>query len=536
MTSWNSNLGRRIMQRRGPQQIVGAGAQSQPLPTHTKIVFRDFSGGLNKAVMPSSLPQSFAADLVDFQIDQRGRLATWPGVGVAETFTAPRSPDVMFAHGDSTTGATELVFIDGRFLGVKSDSATATVFTDLNLPLGGRWVSCMQGDQLVLSNGVGTVYTRDVGDSTVANAGWGPARALMSFAARVFGGAVTILGDYEPLGIFWTGATSLPSDVGAGSGFEILYDDTEGGDYIVAMRSIGFDFAAILTRRAVWVATRTGNSSRPADFSPRVWGQGAVNDACVVKVPQGIMFLSDSGVKLFDGNSITHMSDPIDADILPLQFNKINEYSAAYSPVTSEYVLFTPVGSFYYALNDRRWTKRSLKVLQGVSVYIDGSSSPISGAAVGGWGNDWNRSWGESSGGGGGGGGAVQSDLYYLVAGRLLVASNDTTYAGVPYLPTWESAELDTPDEIDGMYTIDNVSVRYTGGGNIQIYTPDYQGDWQLFRDATLPVATQSRTYDFYGNTTGKLMGLRLVVVNGRFNIEAIAARGLLRESRRWIE
>jgi hypothetical protein len=350
----------------------------------------------------------------------------------------------------------------------------ATSWHGLNLPTGGRYFSALYGDTLLLSNGRHRIFSREPQGTTLTEHPDLPlGRTMAVIAGRLYVGGAAISGNFEPMGQFWSGADSFDDiDPINGSGGELLIADSGYGDAIVANRIIGLDMMAILCRRSVWIGRVSGIPTRPLDFQLRVPGKGCVSEACARTVYGGVMYLSDEGVELFDGNDSTHKSLAIDADILPLDMSQIGLYSATYDPRRQWYYLFTPSATFIYDQKFNRWYKRGMVALSG-SIFAEQFPAVTWGEAVGTWGEQtltWADMSPEESG---------IADMIFLgvAAGEAYVIEKEdpesTKYFGVDQDPFWDTRVDDLGGPINRAYTAKAVRVEYEGAGLVEILLPN---------------------------------------------------------------
>ncbi len=515
--------------------VVGEGTDVQRIENTVIVDYPLATRGLNLSVPEDRVPEGFVADIQNFAITDRDQLVRVPGI-VADELLSGHPTQELFVLGNPATGLAELVMIDDEFLGVRLSDGTATTWTDMGYAVGPvGWASCVHGDIMILSNGGGTAtqYKQPLATATIPLS-WGPARALMSFAGRVFAGGVTD-GSYIPMGILWTGSTSEPDDLGPGSGFEELFDDTANGDQIVAMRSLGFDIAAIITRNALWVARRTGDANRPADFSPVAVGFGGISHAATVRVPAGVAYLSQSDVIVFDGNVPQSISVPINSAIFPLDTNRLEEYCLNYSESRNVLQVLTPVGLFEYSFRFNRWLKNTVTALRVVNTGTEfetlGGGGVIGEGEEGGWGFDWGFSWGETSMGGGAGAGAARplDTAVYLktgeAGGALGVEDVDAlTFFGVPFTPS-VTLPVQQAQSTDMIVSCRRIIVGYQGaGGALQFYVPDADRAWVPAREIELAASSRSRTRSLSVRQAGKMLGVRIDMELGSVVLERVQA------------
>jgi hypothetical protein len=351
----------------------GRGNYLQQLPTPQRIAFSDFSGGLDMRNSREDTPPNASPNSLDVEVTKQDSIRPVPGTTTVEVLTRDAKQVLLQASLDYTS---ELIMFDAPFIGVKRGDET--VWFDAGLAVADRlFASVNFGGTLVFSNGNTGLFMRESGKDEVELIEHGPAaHSLASFAGRIFAGASIIGGNREPLGISWSGSSSDPEEWDAfteegaqtGAGSELLIDDMIQGNYIVALRTMGLDFMAIFMRNSIWIGRRTSQLLRPADFQPRVTGVGAVNEATCAVTRFGAVHLHDSGVYLFDGNNTILVSEQINRELLPLDMEQLNLYRAAYNPITKLYFLFTPVCTWVFDLEGRRWQKRSIIAL-GASIF-----------------------------------------------------------------------------------------------------------------------------------------------------------------------
>jgi hypothetical protein len=290
----------------------------------------------------------------------------------------------------------------------------------------------------------------------------------------------------------------------------LLLDDTSQNDRIVALRALGFDLMVIVLRKAIWIGRPTNDPFAPVSFEPRIYGVGAVTEPTVRTVLGGVMFLSDAGVKLFDGSTVTHMSSEIDQDILPLAFDSIHDYSAVYNPQDQVYSLFTPNGTFDYEFIYQRWMPRSLVVDRAVAIHNPLSFNFEEG--TGGWGMNWGSFWGDAPPAGPG----ASSDAMIYQKGSDLGSPDPsiTTYFGVEQTPVWSSPESEV-QQMDDVVSVNRIDLHYTGVGEVAIETPDEEGDYEAYGSAVLDSDSADRVAKVYAIRSGLGAGVRLRISSG---------------------
>lgn len=499
----------------GRGQRIGVGLQYIKVPDPQLITLEEWNAGLRLDNTAENLPPNATSDALDMLVNDHGSLERMLGIEIIESF-APHDPLCLFTHA-GLDASTELVMFDSPYIGVKAGDA-ATIWTDRSLPAGDAWDACVHGDSLMFSNGKIDVFFRLFGSDVVTPLGWDYADTLASFAGRVFAGGGSIGGVANPLGVKWTGASGLPTDLGLGSGAELLLADVAEGDRVMKLLPMSFDLLAIVNRKSVWTGSRTGDPYHPAYFAPVAGQVGTVSKYTVKGGPGFIMFLSDSGVKLFDGSQVRHVSTAIDKELLPISYQMIGKYGAAFSPVDMEYELFTPKGTWIYNLQNDRWLRSSADPIRAATLFnpvtVDITSDPA------GWGLFWSGAWGDNvvftN--------TVIGDVIYLKDSSLGKESSEAfANFGVVQTPHWQLPVVPL-GEFDKLFTMKRMLLHYEGEGTVQLWGMDERGDERLLGIVVLALGGRTKRTDFV--LTGRNVTARLEIVGGSPTIKRVQILG----------
>lgn len=504
-------------ERKFGNQGYGRYGTGQQVPAPSKMEWTSwsqFSGGLELRDNRHEIPENCSPDALDIEISSRDELYRAPGVLSVEPY-AVRNPN-QIALQASLDYTAEMVFFDPPFLGFRREDLTVWVDEGLaitNEPYG--YVNF--GGTLIFSDGVGKVYQRLSEAATIQTlVDAPPAKSYANFAARIFAGNVFIDGKREPLGVVWSDATSDPDGwFGEGGGFEILVGNQAHADKIVSMRPLGFDLLAIICRRSVWIASRTGILDRPADFQMRAEGPGAITDKACSVIPNGVMYLSDGGVYLFDGNVPRLMSDQINDQLLPLDLTKINDYATYYHPGSKKFYLFTPIATWIYDIDRQRWLKRSL-IARGATIFGIQLDQTTWSELLGTWGEQ-NKRWGEFA--------RPQTDTYdlYVLTNRAdgqaaLGRESDvaTQNINIDLDPSWEFLMTQGPF-MNQLGTFQMILAEYSGSGMLQFSLPDINGHYHeaVERAVTSPGIDSPVVTNFPFQYTGMGLGMKLRFLAG---------------------
>lgn len=502
--------------------VFGKGSFIKELPVTQRLTFSDFSGGLDTRDSREDTEQNSSPNALDVEVTKQDRLRRVPGTTTSETLA--RVPEQMLLQA-SLDYTSELVLFDSPYMGVKRGAVTT--WFNAGLPEADRLFAAVNfGGSLVFSNGRVGLYIRESGKDSVELIEHGPAaHTFASFAGRIFAGSSIIGGNREPLGISWSGASSDPkewdvfdengSQTGAGS--ELLIDDMVQGNYIVALRTMGLDFMAVMLRHSVWIGRRTQQLLRPADFQPRVSGVGALGEAACAVTRFGVVHLHDSGMYLFDGNNTELISEQINNELLPIDMTQVDSYRVAYNPLTKMVFLLTPVCTWVYDMEKRRWHKRSI-VARGASLFAPQLSAKTWGEILGTWAAQDDTAWEDYK-------SKETAGVDFLYLGNAgvvsVLAKEDATSPanfGTTMEPYWELPLL-RGDSNQRLLSTSAVILEYVGGGEIAIELPDNDAIFSEAVATALRPVTTPQTRVIGVRWTGKGASARLTFASGLIEI-----------------
>lgn len=492
-------------------RLEAQGVQLPPdaIPTETPITWENFVGYHNSDA-DANVPEGTSNDCLDVEVTRQGRLRRAAGVGLREIL--PYSPTEVIVHA-SLDYTAELLFIAAPKLGIKS--AGPTVWINAGLPVGAGWTSVVYGDRLIFTNGSDAVWARPSNSLLAPEAlTASPCHALFVLGTRLFLCNAVVDGNFQPLAVLWNAASALYNDFsGEGAGFELLIADVGQGDEIVAATAMSFDMAVIFGRSSIWRAVRTDDPYRPANFELRERGIGCVARNTVKVTQDGVVFLSEAGLELFDGSRTTHLSTPIDKDLLPLDLSQLDEYSGCYNPATRRYELLTPVGSWVIDFaRGGAWYRKSLVARRSFIFAVQNPALTIGQLTqpIGSYTNiieDWKGSQG-----------AIR--VLYLRDNELGEEDyNLTTYYNVDQNAYWttrrKAAALG-----DTVLSYHGAVLTYQGLAGVEILLPNINSAFTLVREAELPdssVLTAARV-SFLSSGLEPAVRLRIAYGNPEFS------------------
>lgn len=485
-----------------PSQLPGAADPVHQVPS--------FAGGFDDRTSVENQPVGTSQDMLDVEVTLDDSLIVAPGVTQVEV--EAHAPTQVILH-PGFRYSSELLFLAPPFMGVKSNGATAWYSIGLNgiEPFG--WTDF--AGVLLLSNGVGGIYSRQPGATALALIpGAPPALGLTTFAERVVLGATIVSGDFDMMGIGWSDATNdyagWDQDNGAGS--EAMIGSMKRADRFMAFAPLGFDLLAVINRRSVWIGRRTGDVFEPIDLSPRLEDTGTTHAATVVTSKYGALYLSDDGVKLFEGSTETILSEQIN-NVLG-RIHEVDQYSASFNPQLQRYYLHTPTETWVLDLNKKRWYRWGNQFLASVWFPVQGAAGPTWDSAVGTWDSQtlawWQLEPQETDG------------SMYFVRGTLLGVEDPAAGSvfGVATAPKW-NGRLEVGELQDTLMTHLMAYLTYesTASSTVQLWLPDVNGDYELTATAVLPSsAGKTRRIAIPAGVpthTGRGVGLGLKITSG---------------------
>ena len=416
----------------------------------------------------------------------------------------------------------ELVMIDPPFMGIKITDDTSTNWIDQGLE-SGAYVSALYLDLLLFASDQSSVIRyRKPGNSNiyVLDKNVRPPRTMAVFAGRIFLGNLVIDGEREPLGIRWNGPDEFLTFRSDGSGQQLLLGNQELGDEIVAMRVMNVDLMAVLNKNSIWIGRRTGDLFQPAEFTPRVMGRGCISEPTARSTPLGVIYLSSNGVEVFDGNQSKHISTAIDAEILPIDEQYPEDYSAVFNPSNQRYYLLTPKATYIYEIDKDRWFKRSKTFGRAVIFPYQYSKAKWS-TATGTW-NEQTGKWG---------------DIDREAENRVIFLKGNAIGYEEPGISsvfdeaveaTWST---NVKDYLDQVLSTKEVQLTYWGDGTLGIWLPDSKGRFKFNRTVTLDDVREPTVVRVGTKHTGRGLGVQIRYLNGCPTLSRIAVRALPRST-----
>ena len=360
-----------------------------PLPQNEFFHSDSFIGGYDVRDAQEDMPAGSSPYMLDMEVTRDDRLIRAPGVKLTEFLNSP--PSQLILHAGYKFNS-ELLLIAPPFIGIKQ--ATLTQWYNVGLRSDAPYGFTNFAGVLLLSNGIKGLYYRKSRDTTLTLIpGAPPAFGLTVFANRVVLGGTLVGSNMDFMGLGWSDATNDYQgwDYNNGAGAESMIGSSRIADRFQAFAPIGFDTLAIVNRRSIWIGVPTGDVFEPIRFTPRIEDTGCIAAKTVAPTEFGVIFLSDDGVRVFDGNNVPVVSEQINADLLPL--SDTVDYRASFDPTRKRYYLHTPDATWVFDILRRRWFRWSGVFTDSIFFPTQAPSGKTWGEMVGTWGEQSKAWW-----------------------------------------------------------------------------------------------------------------------------------------------
>lgn len=488
--------------------------------------FHDFAGGYDARQQAEDIAENASPYAINVDVDRQDRLFRVPGTSLLEA-NVGHAPTQLIIHAGLDLRS-ELILIDAPNIGIKREAATTWSAIGLDV---GLYYYTSYGPTLLFSNGKGKVKKHEAGANTVEDTLVTQGADMCVFAARLFVGGAVVGGQTQPMGMDWSGPANYDDHrSGLGAGQELLLDDQGVGDRIVALRAMNLDLMAILCRYGIWVGIQTGDNLRPADFQPKVKGLGCAVRETARNTLAGVVYLSDEGVCIFDGNNSNMISPQINDELLPLDYTKLTQYRATYNPQSQQYFLITPTRTFVLDMVRGRWHRRSMIPKDGVPFPAQFHATLWS-EMVGTWaahqatGETWKDLAPAES--------QAAMRMVFLGAPDLHQEDNTSlTQFGAAVQALWGSKKFESPQN-DRLVLNKWARIRYQGSGTIRLYLSDFNREYAVSGvDIVLNVSANPRLAKAGRNFTGLGLGIMIELLNLETRIHSLEIDYVIRGPR----
>lgn len=480
-----------------------------------------FAGALDLRAAPENIQPGSAPVVDDVEVTRGDRLVRQGGVTQVESMS--RNPKQIILH-PGYHYSSSIVMLDPPYVNFWYNSPGTphpVGWGDAGLPAG-RYGSTDFAGVLLLSAGVSGLYYRLPNEIIIHPIPGSPAAlGLATFAGRVVLGATTVAGSMDLMGIGWSDATSdyqgWSEDDGAGA--EVMIGSMQMADRFQAFAQLGFNLLAIVNRRSIWIAAKTGDVFEPLDIQEKLAGTGTTHADTVRSTEYGPIFLSDDGVRVFDGNSAQSISGPIDAELgNPLESD---HYSSSIDPKRKLYHLHTPTKTYTYDLAGKRWWRRQKTYLASVFFPDQGNASPTWQLGSGTWASQAVAWWQLDP-------QEINGRMYYF-KNALIGVEDQTSFTdfGTNLNPRWLDRQP-VADNQDMLFTSLCAYITYESDAiaTAAIWLPDMKGNYEIAQGFTLPsTAGAADRLQVPFVHTGRGLGLGLVITGGSPRIRRASVR-----------
>lgn len=506
--------GREGLQQNPPQMLalqIGSAQLNGIAPGEQTILISSFAGGYVTNVAQEQLPVSASPLMIDWEVSRGDRLVRAPGTSEVEELD--HAPSAALVH-SNLDASSELLLFAAPFVGVKRDAIT--VWANEGILPAGHWVGANYAGTYIFTNAREVVYSREAGDAHIRATVIPVGRALAAWNNRLWVANAVINGNFLPMGLVWSSASGGYEDfTGLGTGVEELIYDFSEDDGIVALRPMSLDFMAVLCKKSLWIGTRNNDTNEPANFDPVETGIGCVAEPTARTGYGGVYYLSLVGLQLFDGQKSVNLSEQINAELLPIDQSRIDEYWGRYDATQRRYILGTPTGTWVFDITFNRWYKRSM--IAGIAVDFPAETPLLTwDDEVGTW-AEATDDWADYDPHG-------QPDRNIFIQGTSLHQEDyaSDSYFGTPFVATWRSKSI-MGSKIGELVTVKGISLRYEGKGEIKLRTQNTRGAMQDLLTRNL-VDTEGGLWDeaFTAVLTGLRGQIELQLLNGNIEVDAI--------------
>lgn len=508
-----------ILKRRRPYFGNGVDYEYGLKPVQDQsIIYPTFKMGLDMSDAPENLDLDRAVYALDMEVSRNNRLIRAPGV-LQLSDEVGHSLRWLFEQG-SLDYVVELLAVDPPYFGYYDAGGWNWVNAGIADTGSFGWNVLNYLGDILFSNGVDATYTRSQGSAVATDISADIiARTFVEQFGRIFAGAVVDTGDLEVLRVKWNDTSgAIDGWAGTGAGSEFLLPPAGAADQIMAMRPLGFDLIAVLLRNSLWAGYPTGRDTRPADFRFRIGGVGCVSERTAKVTPGGCTFLSGEGVINYDVNQAEIISGQINSDLLPLDFTRLNEYSAAYIQERRRYILSTPVCTYVYEFPIKelalpgRWFKRSL-IADCVVAFTNQAAVVTWADLIGTWAQQslaWSNigapSWGADP-------------RAHFGKGTLFGRDDDSTLDnfGEAFTPVWRTPQS-LRDKVTDQVTTVGWEIIYQADdvSSVTLKTPDDEGDFNNEYTQELPATNgKVKKYMIWNQQTGQGAQAQIEIVSG---------------------
>lgn len=295
-----------------------------------------FNGGLNSTASPLDLAPNESSSLLNIDFDKFG--AILKRAGYVNVNTTALNGQVTGMHWlEKSDSSKTLMVIAGTKAYSNDLSPTFTDRTNaMTITAGNLFKSETFLDTAMFTNGVdlpiqstGTNFSLMTLPTNVTTVKW-----IKTFNAYTFIANVTDATGYQPSKLYWSDINSITSWNSANQAFISKND----GQSITGMEVLG-DHLVIFKDRSIWLGFFTGDADVPFQFQKTQSHVGCASGYSIQKTENALIFFSDDGVYLFDGNNSYKISDRVTATIQGYNQTKNSSMVSMYQKTKNRFYL-----------------------------------------------------------------------------------------------------------------------------------------------------------------------------------------------------
>lgn len=309
----------------------------QKLPSSSlPLGANQFNGGLNSTASPLDLQPNESSSLLNIDFDKFGAILKRPGY--VNINTVALDGQVSGIHWLEKSDATKTLMVTAGAKAYSNDlSSTFTDQTNSMTITAGNLFKCETFlDTAMFTNGVdapiqstGTTFTAMAVPTGLTKAKW-----IKTFNAYTFLANVTDGTGVQPSKLYWSDINSITGWTSTSQAF-ISKNDGQG---ITGLEVLG-DHLVIFKDRSIWLGFFTGDADIPFQFQKTQSHVGCASGYSIQKTENSLIFFSDDGVYLFDGNNSYKISDRVTATIQGYNQTKNQLMVSMYQKTKNRYYL-----------------------------------------------------------------------------------------------------------------------------------------------------------------------------------------------------
>lgn len=495
--------------------------------TQVRLPYFDSVEGMFELKSPDELTGNQAVDIVDFRIDNYGKLVPAEDTGTLTTLSSQTALDIYGYQRDDgsvnlivpTTVGFQARIPEGSFVQLSGTAMSDLQWGDFFSFVG--W-----GNYVITANPVVGMHKLNLTDYTYTEMSGVP---VGPNHVTVFGNRVVVTRPVHlPGRIQWSVKNDSDDWTGLGSGYEDLL--ASGGtrhDSPWSVWPVDETRALVVRERSVWLMSLTGFSDAPFKFERLFDGIGTAAPRSIAAIPGGIMMMTYNNFVIVTPDGYEFVGSPIEHIFNPAMYSSVvpkalytkavyvrrwNEYWLGYQTISGTYM------SWRYNLARKAWT-RSTNSIPGA--YVEWNSALAT--------DDIAATFDSSS---------LELDVYggagypraavYYPAGSSTIGVRYVMPHGSFTAPAVSSmivtGNLPGADDPDATITVTRVSIFYEyrnsdSGGTFTIdYTSDQGVTWSTYSSFTISgnsvATTKTLTYTVNSTVFGKTLRFRFYCVS----------------------